>query len=43
MNECSDSEASSASRNRPGIMYVKERRADSIEVTEDWFFVMKFE
>ncbi len=43
MEECRDSDASSASRKRPGIMYVKERRADSIDVTEDWFFVMKFE
>jgi hypothetical protein len=43
MEECRDSDANSASRKRPGIMYVRERRADSIEVTEDWFFVMKFE
>ena len=35
MEECRDSDASSASRKRPGIMYVKERRADSIDVTED--------
>jgi hypothetical protein len=43
MEECRDSDANSASRKRPGIIYVRERRADSIEVTEDWFFVMKLE
>lgn len=41
MEECSDSDASSASRKRPGMIYVRERRADSICVTEDWFLVMK--
>ena len=41
IEECRDSDANSASRNRPGIMYVKERRADSICVTELWFLVMK--
>lgn len=41
--EWRDSEASSASRNRPGIIYVRERRADSIDVTEDWWVVMKEE
>lgn len=35
MDEWRDSEASSASRKRPGIMYVRERRADSIDVTDD--------
>lgn len=41
MEEWRDSEASSASRKRPGMMYVKERKADSICVTEDWWVVMK--
>lgn len=40
MEECKLSEASSASRKRPGMMYVKDRRADSIWVTELWFLVM---
>jgi hypothetical protein len=40
MEEWRDSEASSASRKRPGMIYVRERRADSIWVTEDWFLVM---
>jgi len=35
MEECSDSDANSASRKRPGIIYVKERKADSIDVTDD--------
>jgi hypothetical protein len=39
MEECKLSEASSASRNRPGMIYVNERRADSIWVTELWFLV----
>lgn len=30
MEEWRDSEASSASRKRPGIMYVRDRSADSI-------------
>jgi hypothetical protein len=41
IEECKDSDASSASRNRPGMIYVRERKADSICVTEDWFLVMK--
>jgi hypothetical protein len=41
IEECKLSEASSASRNRPGMIYVRDRNADSICVTELWFLVMK--
>lgn len=41
MEEWRDSDASSASRKRPGIMYVRDRKADSICVTEDWLLAMK--
>jgi hypothetical protein len=41
MEECKLSDASSASRNRPGMIYVNDRKADSICVTELWFLVMK--
>ena len=41
IEECRLSDANSASRNRPGMIYVSDRNADSICVTELWFFVMK--
>jgi hypothetical protein len=43
MEECRDSEAISASRKRPGIMYVRLRRADSICATEEAFLRTKLE